>query len=47
MQRLLQEKLDLVYLSSNLQKPIEICFDYTPAYSPDYNLAEYLIRITR
>lgn len=25
----------------------KICFEYTSPYSPDYNLAEYAIRITR
>lgn len=47
MQRLLQHKLDKLYTNSNLEKLIEITFDYTPPYSPDYNLAEYVIRIIR
>jgi hypothetical protein len=41
------EKLESFYRTHNLQKRPIVEFDHTPAYSPDYNLAEYIIKLTR
>lgn len=47
MKQQLQEKLDEFYRTHNLTKLPQIQFEHIPPYSPDYNLAEYVIRLTR
>lgn len=41
------EKLERFYKTHNLEKMPIVKFEHTPAYSPDYNLAEYIIRLIR
>jgi hypothetical protein len=47
MKERLQEKLENLYKTQNIKKILIIQFKHTPPYSPDYNLAEYIIRLTR
>lgn len=47
MKEKLKQKLNQLYKTSNIEKPTKIYFDHTPPYSPDYNLAEYIIRLIR
>jgi hypothetical protein len=47
MKLLLSQKLDQLYQTHNIEKIPIVEFYHTPAYSPDYNLAEYIIRLIR
>ena len=47
MKKSVQDKLANFYQMKNITKFPEIYFDHTPAYSPDYDLAEYIIHQIR